>query len=487
LRTHLSAGLGTRRPCYTASVDGKILEMRPKRRKTAPAISEAPEADRAFADRLYHDWADDLFFVQGIGWLVWDGRRYRADATSQIIAKADETICRIHLDAYRETNPDRREVLAKLATRYSKIERVRGGLAFLQARRSATIEQLDADPCGFNVANGTIDLRTGKLRPHTRADRITKVAEVEYDPAAPAPRWYRFLTEIFDDNLELVEYLKRLVGYSLTADQRDHRLPILVGPGSNGKSTLVKVLFALGGDYAMAAPASLLLKKYSDAIPTDVAGLRGARIVVASETPEDGRLDETRVKLLTGAEGKIAARYMRQDFFEFNPTHHLFLQTNHKPRIVGTDFAIWRRIRLIPFDVIFEEVTADNPAPVHPADPLLDEKLRAELPGILAWAVEGAKEWFERGLRDPSSVLEATKTYRREEDVLADFVESRCVTGPKHSASVGDLFAAYESWCDRERLRPWSKNRFSRRLSGAGYQSDREEGRVKLGIALKEV
>ena len=238
----------------------------------------------------------------------------------------------------------------------------------------------------------------------------------------------------------------------------------------------------------MAAPASLLMKKYSDAIPTDVAGLRGARIVVASETPEDGRLDETRVKLLTGAEGKITARYMRQDFFEFNPTHHLFLQTNHKPRIVGTDYAIWRRIRLIPFDVIFKEVTADNPEPAHPADLLLDEKLRAELPGILAWAVEGAGDWFNKGgLKDPACVLEATKTYRREEDVLADFIEACCITGPEHSAGVGDLFAAYESWCEAERIRPWSKNRFSRRLGGAGYQSDREEGRVKLGIALKGI
>ena len=164
-------------------------------------------------------------------------------------------------------------------------------------------------------------------------------------------------------------------------------------------------LLRAGGDYAMAAPASLLLKKYSDAIPTDVAGLRGARVVVASETPEDGRLDETRVKLLTGAGGKITARYMRQDYFEFNPTHHLFLQTNHKPRIVGTDFAIWRRVRLLPFDVIFEEVTADNPTPTHPADPLLDGELRAELPGILVWAVEGAKEWF-RG-RTPRSGVRA--------------------------------------------------------------------------------
>ena len=185
----------------------------------------------------------------------------------------------------------------------------------------------------------------------------------------------------------------------------------------------------------MAAPASLLLKKYSDAIPTDVAGLRGARVVVASETPEDGRLDETRVKLLTGAEGKITARVMRQDYFEFNPTHHLFLQTNHKP----SD----RRDR-------FCDLAAGSPASIrcdlrgsHGRQSYADAsggsverlQLRAELPGILVWAVEGAKEWFEGGLRDPACVLEATKTYRREEDVLADFIESKCVIGPKHSAT----------------------------------------------------
>ena len=153
--------------------------MRQKRPKPAPAVSDAPEADRAFAERLYHDWADDLLFVAGLGWLVWDGRRYQTDTTSQIVAKADETIRRIHLDAYREANPRRREALAKLATRYSKIERVRGGLAFLQARLSTTVDQLDSDPFAYNILNGTIDLRTGTLRPHDRADRITKLVQID--------------------------------------------------------------------------------------------------------------------------------------------------------------------------------------------------------------------------------------------------------------------------------------------------------------------
>ena len=229
--------------------------------------------------------------------------------------------------------------------------------------------------------------------------------------------------------------MKRLVGYSLTGSQKDNVIIFLWGPGSNGKSKFVKIFMALGGDYAQAAPSSLLMKKHSDAIPNDVARLRGARIVVASESPEGGVLDEERIKMLSG-DDRIAARFMRQEFFDFTPSHHLYLQTNHKPRIVGTDYAIWRRIKLIPFIVKFED-RDEVPETAHPRDTGLEDKLRAELPGILAWAIEGAREWFEKGLRDPEIVRVATRDYKREEDTLRDFIESCCDEGPERRAEIG--------------------------------------------------
>ena len=454
------------------------------RQRKPREVFDNPEADRAFARRMFNDHHTDLLHVPGVGWHIFDGRRYWRDQTQQIISLAEETIQRIHLDAAHEPSPEHRDALSKLAKDYSKIERVRGALAFLQPTVSMTVERLDAAPFAFNVRNGTIDLKTGELRAHNRADLITRLSPIKYDNTATAPRWLQFLTEIFDGDCELADYVKRLFGYALTADQRHQIITFLWGQGDNGKGVLTRTWLAVAGEYGKAAADTLLMRKYSDAIPADVADLWGARLVIASESQEDGRLDEQRVKALTGSD-RIKARFMRQNFFEFEPTHHIFLQTNHKPKIVGQDHAIWRRIRLIPFGVRFEDPHL-NPATVHRKDFELEQKLREELPGILRWAVEGAREALNEGLRDPESVMAATKEYRREEDILSDFIESRCVLGPEREATVSDLYGAYKVWCQGEGTRPWSQNRFSRRLTDAGYQSGRDanEGRVRKGIAL---
>jgi putative DNA primase/helicase len=478
-------------------MSAKVTELR----KARSSWIDPGRADIEFADLLHEDHSTYVIYEASRGWYIYDQRRYRYDSNDAILVRCESTVARVREEVRCEAEPKHREALEKFAKKYSHARAITGALKFLQSRCAVELAKLDADPALFNIASGTINLKTGEHLPHRQKDLITKISDIVFDAKAAAPRWRKFLLEVFgcpnpdehSDEQEqhkncgqLAGYIARLVGYALTAEQRDHVLPILIGGGGNGKSTFVKILLALTGEYGQAAPASLLMKKYGDQIPTDVADLRGARVVVASETPEDGRLDEERVKLLTGAEAKIKARHMRHDFFEFAPTHHLFLQTNHRPRVSGTDYAIWRRIRLIPFNVRFEEETKENPAPEHLKDLKLAETLLEELPGILNWAIEGAKDWYEHGLQDPEFVLEATKKYRGEENVLSDFLEDSCERRPEYSESVKMLYDAYRVWCKSGGENPWAKNRFSRRLTDEGFGSAPTPARVRTGLRLNE-
>ena len=246
------------------------------------AISLA--ADIAFADQLKRYYGRDFIHVPGIGFYVWDGRRFRPDATATVMAAAEQTVSRLQQEALMERNKDEAERLTKLAAQYSHTRNVRGALEFFKPHIAVRPDEPDSDRYALNVLNGTVDLRTCELREHNRQDRITKLVPIKYDAEAPAPRWYQFLTEIFAGDIKLTEYLKRVVGYSLTGSQRDHIIVFLWGTGSNGKSTLVAILMAQGGDYAQAAPASMMIKKpYGDAVPADVARLRGTHLVIASE------------------------------------------------------------------------------------------------------------------------------------------------------------------------------------------------------------
>ena len=270
----------------------------------------------------------------------------------------------------------------------------------------------------LNVENGTIDLRTGKLRPHQREDLITRLAPVKFLPGAKCPTWLRVLDEIFagDTGLDslLEDALRRL------PDRRRHRIRFCrfsTGPGANGKTTILTVLLEiLGPDYAIVAPPGLLTLKKGERHPTELASLFNKRLVVDSETAEGAQFNENLVKQLTGGD-KIRARRMREDFWEFSPTHKILMCTNHKPEIRETKNAIWRRVKLVPFNVTIPEDQQDARLP---------DRLRAEYPGILAWCVEGCLDWQELGLEIPPAVEDATKEYRRESDVIGEFLGSEC-------------------------------------------------------------
>jgi putative DNA primase/helicase len=301
---------------------------------------------------------------------------------------------------------------------------------------SVTSDELDRSDFLLNCANGTLDLRTGKLGQFNRADMLTKMIGTPYDPAAKAPLWMQFLDRIMAQDAELIEYLQRVAGLMLTGDISVQELWILYGNGANGKSVFVDTLLELLGEYAGVAPDSLLIARSHAEHPTELADLKGKRLVVASETEEGGKLRLQLVKKLTG-DGVLKARFMRQDFFEFRRTHKTILVTNNRPRISESTEAVWRRIRLIPFNVVI---------PSEERDDKLLSKLRKELPGILARAVQGCVAWQLTGMRPPAKVLLATDEYRAEADPLGDYIESNLIVAQGKRVGRADLWNDYLSW-----------------------------------------
>jgi putative DNA primase/helicase len=275
----------------------------------------------------------------------------------------------------------------------------------------------------------------------------------------------------------LRRFVQRVIGYAAAGVVSEEVLVILYGVGANGKSTLVNVVMEALGDYAMqAAPDLLLAKKGSH--PTELADLFGARFVASVETDEGRRLAEGLVKQLTGRD-PIKARRMREDFWQFDPTHTVFLATNHRPEVKGTDHAIWRRLKLVPFEVTIPEPEQDKGLP---------EKLREELPGILAWIVRGCWEWQRDGIGEPEEVKSATTSYRADMDVLAGFIEDRCVVDPDAWAAFADLYASYQDWCEESGEKAETKRRFGTRLKERGFEPGRGTGNtpIRRGIGLRD-
>ncbi len=360
-------------------------------------------------------------------------------------------------------------------------------------------EDLDADAWLLNCQNGTFDLHTGTLRPHDRGDLLTKCLPIPYDANKTCPTWEQFLWRIMggsqgDDNPDmsagelenrrnadaragrLITFLQRAIGYSLTGDTREQCLFLLHGSGSNGKSTFLETLQALLGDYAQSTPsASLLAKKEEDPIRNDLARFRGARLITAVEIGEGKRLNEELVKRLTGQD-TVTARFLYAEFFDFQSTHKLFIACNHLPQIRGQDHAIWRRIRRIPFLVTIPDDEQDKEMP---------SKLRAELPGILRWAVQGCLDWQRDGLGTPEEVRAATEEYRASMDVLGQFITECCLVGSNYQAETKDLYDAYKLWCVQNREEPITLRKFGQDLTERTYTARPSHGKNwRLGIAL---
>ncbi len=476
------------------------------------STAQLGEADKErFTDlgntrRFVRLYGNSFRYTQQWGWLSWTGQRWEKDTTGQVMRAAKCTATGLYTEAARihseaeallltaggETateeqraavhrKADNLSKLAKAMTAWAQKSQARARLESIVKLSQSELpiatktDDFDALPWTLNVKNGTIDLRTGQLRPHNHADMLTSLAAVHYDPEAPCPLWLAFLHRIMGGSAEMLEFLQRIVGYALTGDVSEQVLFFLHGGGSNGKSTFVNTLLSiLGEDYAIqAAPELLVVGK--DRHPTEVADLYGKRLVASIEVEDGRRMAEGLVKQMTGGD-KIKARWMRQDFFQFDPTHKLFLVANHKPVVKGTDYAIWRRIKLIPFDVTITDAEKD---------PVLPDKLKGEAPGILAWAVQGCLEWQRRGLAVPDTVRAATEAYRVESDTLSAFIEEYTVMVDNARAKASDLYKAYQNWCEDNGEHPMNGTQFGRKLTERGFDKTKNYlGVFYLGVGL---
>ena len=418
----------------------------------------------AFTRRYHRDWR----YVAAWGkWLVWDGQRWRTEDT---LAATDliRSVCR--QTAVRADNP---KVAAKLASASTVggVER----LARADRRHAATTDEWDADPWLLNTPGGVVDLKTGRKRPNDRADRMTKITTAT--PAGDCPQWRAFLSDVTGGNVELQTYLQRMVGYCLTGVTSAHALFFLYGTGANGKSVFANVISTILDDYATAASMDTFVETRGDRHPTDLAGLRGARFVTAIETEQGRRLNESKVKAITGGD-KISARFMHKDFFEFFPQFKPVIVGNHKPAIRNIDEAMKRRMHMIPFTVTI---------PPEKRDGRLTEKLLAERDGILAWAVTGCLAWQLEGLNPPACVRAATEEYFEAEDALGRWLDERCVREVNAKSLTAELFNDWKQWAEAAGEFIGSQRRFSDLLITRGIEKWRNGVGVRgfQGVGLK--
>ncbi len=444
-------------------------------------LIEAPHlTDMGNAERLRLRHGRDLRFCRAWNtWLVWDGQRWTKDDAGHVVRLAKETVRAIYAEASAATDDETRKTIAKHALKSEQESRVRAAISLAESEPGipATPDQFDRHRWLLNCQNGTLDLQTGVLRPHDRSDLITHLAPVEFDPDAECPTFLRFLGQIMAGNEGLIRFLQRAIGYSLTGDTSERALMILHGKGRNGKSTLLEAIRGILGDYAIRTPTDTLLNKREGGIPNDVAQLKGARFVSASEADEGRRLAEATVKDLTGGD-TVSARFMRGEWFNFEPEFKLWLGTNHRPAIRGTDDGIWDRIRLVPFAVRIPDAEQDK----H-----LRTKLLAEAAGILAWAVRGCQDWQRDGLGEPREVREATAGYRAEMDLIGGFLDECCVVQPDATALTKELYATYKTWCEDNGEKPLTQQNVGRRLTERGFTAIRRTGgaRAWTGIGLR--
>lgn len=446
----------------------------------------SPTTDLANGLRLFAEFGREVIHVPGMSFLVWKETGWTADDATvhRMAQRIGELVAKDALRASHQAaatgSPDARDRLHGLAESLHKWARnsamsrgIDAALAQFRPFVSVPSQRLDAEPWLLGCSNGTIDLRTGELLPLAQDHLLTLKSEVAFDAAATCELWLTTLQRVLPDP-EARAFFQRFAGYLLTGSTCEQVLLVAYGSGANGKSTLFNAMAEILGDYAKGAPPGLLLKRHTQTHPTEMAYLRGRRLIVVAESPEGARFDEERVKALTGSD-PITARGMRQDFFTFSPTHKFALMTNHRPEIRGADNGIWRRVLLLPFEVTI---------PTVDQDPKLPTKLRREYPGILAWLVRGCLAYQQRGLEPPNCVRAAVEEYREDSDPTARFFAEECVLGGDLSVTASELYCAYTTWAFTAGELALSKNRFREVVRARGFiQRRTKAARLWVGLA----
>lgn len=456
----------------------RVRTAAPQERAPAPEAEPPEFSDDAVALAFSDRHADDLLHVpEWSHWLRWDGGRWERDTTLAVFDLA-RTVCREQSALAAEGAKGGAGWPAKIASaqKVAAVER----LARADRRHARPADAFDADPWILNTPGGVVDLRTGQMRPHRRDDLLTKITGAA--PGGDCPTWHEFLRDItqadkqdekqHDEQADLIAYLQRWIGYMLTGQTREHAFLFAYGPGGNGKGVLMGTVAAMLGNYATTAPMETFMASQQDRHPTDLAGLRGARLVVAQETEAGRVLAEARIKALTGGD-RISARFMRGDFFEFVPAFKLVMVGNHRPVIRNPDDAMRRRLHLLP-------LTYRPPQP----DATLPVRLLAELPGILAWAIEGCMAWQREGLGLPKAVKEATDSYFAEQDLLAQWIAERCEVKRGAKSASSALFRDWKAWAEARGEIPGTGKAFSAALERHHAKAREAAGVMFLGVRL---
>lgn len=436
--------------------------------------------DLGNAERLVHYFGKNFRFCHEWNeFLVWTDQVWKTDTHNSIVLRARETTRRMYEEAYQLKDEDERKALATWALRSETRNKITAMIDLAKSLVPIKTDKLDADPLVMCALNGVVDLTTGELVDFERERYLTKQVPVEYDQDAKCERWLSFLSEIMDGNQALVEFLQRAIGYGLTGSIKEQCLFILHGSGANGKSTFLDVVMHLLGDYSLQTQPETIMqtRKVAGQASPELAGLPGIRFLCTIESSENRKLNESLIKQLTGGD-RILARNLYSDYFEFMPEFKLWLASNHLPTITGTDHAIWRRIRKVPFLVTIPEDDQDKELPA---------KLKNELPGILAWAVQGCLEWQRRGLDPPMEVLKATTEYRSEMDVIQGFLDDCTDADPEFPTPIAQLYQVYERWCEQNGEKSLSQRILGRKLRERGLQEKRTPAaRCWQGIIIND-
>jgi len=425
----------------------EVAEEKPKKKFRLTELGNA--------ERIAYEYGHVIKYVSDMGWLIWDGKRWKLDTKKEI----ERITAKVLRSLYKSEDESEAKWARMCERRNIRMNSIKDLMPLVPGER----EDFDRHKYLFNADNGIVDLKTGTLQPHNRELGLTKITNIAFDEKAKCPEWLSFLEQIFQGDKELIDYMQRLIGYSLTGEISEQIMVFLIGGGSNGKSTFINTIKDLMGEYGKQAKSDTFIKKKETGANNDIARLVGSRFVSAIESEDGEQLSEAFVKQITGGE-PVLARFLRQEYFEFIPEFKVFFTTNHKPVIKGVDEGIWRRIRLVPFNLQL---------PKEKRDKKLPEKLSLEMPGILNWAIEGCMKWQQSGLNDPAVVMKATGDYKEEMDILGPFMFECCFKREDVQIEAKELYEVYSNWCFRNGEHQLKNRAFYRILESQGLKRER--------------